>query len=59
MEPENSLPCSQEPAPGSYPEPDEYSSRPDIHQDPNLHFRCTLGLQISFLLSGFPIKRLF
>jgi hypothetical protein len=25
MEPEGSLPCSQEPSPGLYPDPDQYS----------------------------------
>jgi len=30
MEPEDSLPCSQEPTSGSYPEPDESSPQPNI-----------------------------
>jgi len=30
MEPEGSLPCSQDPASGPFPQPDEYSPHPTI-----------------------------
>jgi len=38
MEPEGSLPCSQQPAIGLYSEPDEYSPQP------HTLFRLRLGL---------------
>jgi hypothetical protein len=45
MGPEGSLQCSQEPATGPYPEPDEFS----------LYHLC-LGISSGLSLSGFPIE---
>jgi hypothetical protein len=59
MEPEGSLPCSQEPSTGSYPEPNQSSP-----YHPNLsililstHLR--LGLPSGLFPSGFPINILY
>jgi hypothetical protein len=40
MEPEGSLPCSQQPASGPYPEPDE--SRTHLHAACKINFNITL-----------------
>jgi len=50
MDSEGSLPCSQKPATGSYPEPEEF--------DPRTHFRLRLSIYI-FFFSGFLIKILY
>jgi hypothetical protein len=56
MEPENSLPCSQEPSTDPYPEPDQstpsYLSK--IHS--NIILPPTLGLPSGLFPSGFPPK---
>jgi hypothetical protein len=41
MEPESSLPCTQQPATGQYPEPDESNLHPRYHL-PNIHFNIIL-----------------
>jgi hypothetical protein len=59
MEPEGSLPCSQEPATGPYPEPDRFSP---YHPHPRNSLRSILilstplrlGLPSGFFPSGIP-----
>jgi hypothetical protein len=43
MEPESSLPCSQQPATGSCPQPEESNLKPDI-QFPKVHFNNVLPI---------------
>jgi hypothetical protein len=59
MEPEGSLPCSQQPATGRYPEPDASSPHlathfPKIHS--NITFPSTPRSYNDFFPSGFPTK---
>jgi hypothetical protein len=57
MEPEGSLPCSQEPATGPYPEPDESSSHPhpsSLRSILMLPSYLRLGLMSGLFPSGFP-----
>jgi hypothetical protein len=58
MEPKHSLPCSQQPAIGPYPEPDASSQKPStlilIHS-----FHLRLGLPDGLLPSGLPTKILY
>jgi hypothetical protein len=64
MEPEGSIPCSQEPSTGLYPEP--YESNP-IHTIPSylskIHFNILthlrLGLPSGLFSSGFPTNILY
>jgi hypothetical protein len=59
MEPEGSLPCSQEPATGTHPEPDESSPHPDS-LFLTMHFIASgylrLGLPNALFRSGFPTR---
>jgi hypothetical protein len=61
MEPEGSLPCSQEPSTGPYPEPDRSSSYHPIlskmYFDIVPHLR--LGLPSGLFPSGFPTNILY
>jgi hypothetical protein len=63
MEPQCSLPCSQEPVTGPYPEPDESSSQHSILFLYKFVFllpsHLCLGLPSGLFLSGFPIKILY
>jgi hypothetical protein len=61
MEPKSSLPCSQEPATGPYPEPDESDPHPKpdflkIHFKTIIHFHAVLPSGL--FTSGFPTKTL-
>jgi hypothetical protein len=56
-EPEGSLPCSQKPATGPYPEPAE-SNSPHRRSSSVLSFHLCLGLSSGLLPSGLPIKTL-
>jgi hypothetical protein len=61
METEGSLPCSQKPSTGPYPEPDESSPyRPSYFCQ--IHFNIILqrlGLPSGLFPSGFPTKILY
>jgi hypothetical protein len=61
MEPEGSLPCSQEPSTGPYPEPDRSSPYHPISVRSivilSTHLR--LGLPIGIFPSGFPTTILY
>jgi hypothetical protein len=62
MEPESSLPCSQEPSTGPYPESDESSPYDPIYffkTLPVLPCHLRLGLPNGLFLSGFPTKTLY
>jgi len=63
MEPEGSLPCSQKPATGPYPEPDESSSHvPTLFSLRTiliLSSQLRLGLSNGVYHSGFPTKMLY
>jgi hypothetical protein len=58
MEREGSLPCSQGPSTGPYPEPDK-----SVHTTPSylskIHFHLRLGLPSGLFPSGFPTKILY
>jgi hypothetical protein len=61
MEPEDSLPCSQEPSAGPHSEPDKSSSSNPIQsylskRNVILPSHLRLGLPSRFFPSGFPIK---
>jgi hypothetical protein len=57
MKPEGSLPCSQEPANGPHPTPDELSLRyPVFFRFILICFHLHLGLQSVLFTSGFPTK---
>jgi len=59
MEPEGSLPCSQHPTTGPYPEPDE--PNPQIHTLKSIHISSHLRLVLPSRLfpSGFPTEILY
>jgi hypothetical protein len=54
MEPEGSIPCSQEPSTGPYPEPDQ--SNP---YHPNIVHHLRLGLPSGLFPSDFPTNILY
>jgi hypothetical protein len=59
MEPKGSLSCSQEPATGPYPEPDESNPDPktmSLRHILTLSCHLHLGLPSSLFPSGFPTK---
>jgi hypothetical protein len=56
MECEGSLPCSQEPSTGPYPEPDQSSP---YHFTTSLSTHLRLGLPSGLFLSGFPTNILY
>jgi hypothetical protein len=61
MEPEGSLPCSQEPSTGPYPEPHQSNPYHPTYLSKIILIFSThllLGLFIGFLLSGFPTNNL-
>jgi hypothetical protein len=53
MEPEGSLPCSQEPTIGPYPEPDQSSPYYCIHFS-KIHLNIILHLIYVYLVVSFP-----
>jgi hypothetical protein len=63
MEPKSSLLCSQEPATGHYPEPDESSPyHPILFLQRSiliLSSRLCLGLPSGLIASGFPTETLY
>jgi hypothetical protein len=63
MEPECSLPCSQEPSTGPYPEPDQSSPYHHILSLSKIHFNIIphprLSLPSGLLASGFPTNILY
>jgi hypothetical protein len=60
MEPEGSLPRSQEPSTGPYPEPDQSNSYPiSLRSILILSTHLRLGLLSGLFLSGFPINILY
>jgi hypothetical protein len=64
MEPEGSLPCSQEPSTGPYPEPDQSETTPPHHYLPKIYeyfniIHLRLGLPSGLFPCGFPIYILY
>jgi hypothetical protein len=63
MEPEGSLPCSQEPATCPYPEPNETNPHPpnpvSLRSIFMLSSHLRLGLRSGLLPSGLPTKMLY
>jgi hypothetical protein len=61
MEPEGSIPCSQEPYTGPYPEPHQYNPHYPILSQ--IHFNIvhylSLGIPSGLYQSGFPINILY
>jgi hypothetical protein len=59
MEPEGSLPCSQEPSSGPYPDPDRSSPYNPILSILILPTYLRLGLPSGLIPSGFPTNILY